>query len=85
VATPAETTLRVRSLADQAIAAEEPAILAKYAFGLAQAFNNFYHHHHILNEPDRARQQGLLYLVYLVSETLTKALEQLGIEVPEKM
>ena len=34
----------------QAIASEEPAVVAKYSFRLAQAFNNFYHHFHILSE-----------------------------------
>ncbi len=29
---------------------EEPAVVAKYSFRLAQGFNNFYHHFHILNE-----------------------------------
>jgi arginyl-tRNA synthetase len=76
---------QLEMIADQAIAAEEPAVLAKYAFRLAQAFNNFYHRYHILNEPDAGRQRCLLYLVYLISETLSDALEQLGIEVPEKM
>jgi len=70
---------------DQAIEGEEPAVVAKYAFRLAQAFNNFYHHHHILNEPDPARQRLLLYLVDLVSQTLASAVDLLGIEVPEKM
>ena len=70
---------------DQAIEGEEPAVVAKYAFRLAQAFNNFYHHHHILNEPDPARQRCLLYLVHVVNETLCRALDLLGIEVPEKM
>jgi arginyl-tRNA synthetase len=70
---------------DQAIASEEPAIAAKYAFRLAQAFNNFYHHHRILAEADPARQQCLLYLVYLVSQTLDQVLGLLGIEVPERM
>src|SRR5206468_2012380 len=35
---------------DAAIATQEPAFVAKYAFQLAQAFNNFYHKHHILSE-----------------------------------
>ena len=35
---------------DAAIAAQEPAFLAKYAFQLAQGFNIFYHKHHILSE-----------------------------------
>jgi arginyl-tRNA synthetase len=70
---------------EQAIASQEPAGIAKYAFRLAQAFNNFYHRFHILSEPDAARQQFLLYLVQLVNQTLTLALELMGIEVPERM
>jgi arginyl-tRNA synthetase len=70
---------------DQAVASEEPAILAKYAFRLAQGFNNFYQHHRILSEPDPARQSCLMYLTHNVSETLTRALDLLGIEVPERM
>ena len=76
---------QLEMIADQAIAAEEPAVLTKYSFRLAQAFNNFYHHHHILNEQDRDRQLCLLYLVRIVGETLSKTLEVLGIEIPEKM
>jgi len=70
---------------EQAIASQEPAGIAKYAFRLAQTFNNFYHRFHILSEPDAARQQFLLYLVQLVNQTLTLALELMGIEVPERM
>lgn len=69
----------------QAINSEEPAVVAKYAFRLAQAFNNFYHHFHILNEPDALRQKFLLYLVHLTERTLSLATEQMGIEVPERM
>ena len=76
---------QLEMIADQAIASQEPAVVAKYAFRLAQAFNNFYHHHHILSEEDAARQSFLLYLVHLVNETLTKTIDLLGIEVPERM
>ena len=43
---------RVRDalLLEQCLATAEPAYLAKYAFQLAQQFNNFYHRHHILTE-----------------------------------
>ncbi len=71
--------------AQQAIAAQEPSIVAKYAFRLAQAFNNFYHFHHILSEDDPARQKFLLFLVHIVERTLTQTLEQMGIEIPERM
>ena len=76
---------QLEMMVEQAIAAEEPAVFAKYAFRMAQAFNNFYHHHHILNEPDVGRQNFLLYLVFLLERTLRLALDLLGIEVPERM
>jgi arginyl-tRNA synthetase len=76
---------QLESLVGQAIASEEPAVVAKYAFRLGQAFNNFYHHFHILSEPDPLRQQFLLYLVHLTERTLTLATEQMGIEIPDRM
>jgi arginyl-tRNA synthetase len=72
-------------VAEQAIASVEPAVVAKYAFRLAQSFNNFYHRCHILSEPDPARQKFLLYLAYIASETLATTLDLLGIEVPDRM
>ena len=71
--------------ADQAITTTEPAVVAKYAFRLAQSFNNFYHRFHVLSEADAARQNFLLYLVRIVERTLTLTLDLLGIEVPERM
>jgi arginyl-tRNA synthetase len=70
---------------EQTLASEEPATLAKYAFRLAQAFNNFYHHHPVLHEPDSVRQVFLLLLVQLVSSKLQQALDLLGIQVPPRM
>src|SRR5262249_21751436 len=71
--------------ADAAIGAQEPAFLAKYAFQLAQAFNNFYHKHHILSETDEEKRAFLLALTEVVEKQLVKALALLGIEAPEKM
>ncbi len=70
---------------EQAIATEEPSALAKHAFQMAQAFNNFYHRTRILQEPDGAFQRFLLFLVQLSAGTLTQALNLLGIEVPGRM
>jgi arginyl-tRNA synthetase len=70
---------------DAAIATQEPAFVAKYAFQLAQAFNNFYHKHHILSETDEQKRAFLLRLTELVEAQLARALELLGIEAPEKM
>lgn len=72
-------------VAEQAISTTEPAVVAKYAFRLAQAFNNFYHRFHILREEDPGRQTFLLFLVQVVERTLTLALDLMGIDVPERM
>ena len=70
---------------DAVIGAQEPAFVAKYAFQLAQAFNNFYHKHHILSEADEQKRAFLLELTEIVERELVKALGLLGIEAPEKM
>jgi len=64
---------------------QEPAVVAKWAFGLAQQFNLFYHKHHILSESDAERKAFLLLLTGLVERQLTRALDLMGIEVPERM
>ena len=70
---------------DAAISAQEPAFVAKYAFQLAQSFNNFYHKHHILSEGDTDKRAFLLNLTELVERQLVQALSLLGIEAPERM
>lgn len=70
---------------EAAIATQEPAFVAKYAFQLAQAFNLFYHKHHILSEADEQKRAFLLRLTELVEAQLVRALSLLGIEAPEKM
>jgi arginyl-tRNA synthetase len=72
-------------VAEQAISTTEPAAVAKYAFQLAQAFNNFYHRFRILTEADETRKAFLLWLVQVVDLHLTRTLDLLGIEVPEAM
>ncbi|HVA94985.1 MAG TPA: arginine--tRNA ligase [Candidatus Dormibacteraeota bacterium] len=83
-----ELVLLAGSLGTQieaAVASQEPAFLAKYAFQLAQAFNLFYHHHRVLTEEDAAKKTFLLQLSRLAEVQLVSALELLGIESPEKM
>ena len=70
---------------DAAIGAQEPAFVAKYAFQLAQAFNNFYHKHHIVSEADAEKRAFLLGLTEIVEKQLVRALSLLGIDAPEKM
>ncbi len=68
-----------------ALNAKEPAGVARYAFQLAQAFNLFYHQHHILSEPDAAKRTLLLQIADVAEKQLVAALGLLGIDAPEKM
>ncbi|HQZ82675.1 MAG TPA: arginine--tRNA ligase [Pyrinomonadaceae bacterium] len=69
----------------QAGNANEPAILAKYTFTLARAFNLFYHNHKILAEADETRRAVLVSAAHFGFRSLETALATLGIEVPAKM
>jgi arginyl-tRNA synthetase len=79
------TAGQLTSIVQQCIATTEPAYAAKYAFQLAQQFNNFYHKHHILTEADQARKLFLLATAAVVSRSLTQCLELMGITVPPVM
>jgi arginyl-tRNA synthetase len=72
-------------LIEQCIATAEPAYLAKYAFQLAQQFNNFYHRHHVLNETDENRRALLLATAAVAKREMERALGLLGIEAPPVM
>jgi arginyl-tRNA synthetase len=79
------TASRLSLVLEQAIGAAEPALLARYAFVLAQQFNNFYHRHHILTETDEARKMLLLATAGVARRELVRALGWLGIRVPAAM
>lgn len=70
---------------EQAITAAEPAYVAKYAFQLAQSFNNFYHRHHILTEQDAQKKALLLSTAAIARRELINALSLMGISTPEVM
>ncbi len=76
---------RLDDVVDQVVRSLEFSILAKYAFGLAQTFNAFYHRYSILNEerPDRKRWRAAGVAYY--RDQLTRSLELMGIEVPARM
>jgi len=59
--------------------------LAKYAFGLAQLFNAFYHRYPILAEEDASRKRWRAAGVAYFREQMTRALDLMGIEVPTRM
>lgn len=76
---------RLEEIIQQAANANEPAILAKFTFTLAKAFNLFYHNHKIIAETDEVKRSILVVVADMARRALTSALATLGIEVPEKM
>jgi arginyl-tRNA synthetase len=76
---------RLEETIAQAVTANEPAILAKYTFGLAKTFNLFYHNHRIIAEENEIKRAVLIVAADITRLTLTAALNTLGIEVPERM
>jgi arginyl-tRNA synthetase len=72
-------------IVQQCIATTEPAYAAKYAFQLAQQFNNFYHKHHILTEADESRKRFLLATAAVVRQALIQCLAMMGISAPPVM
>lgn len=79
------TISKAGSAVERAVESGEPAHLAKYAFQLAQAFNNFYHEYPVLHEPDRERRTFLLWLTAYFRSELARVLGILGIPVPDYM
>jgi arginyl-tRNA synthetase len=76
---------RLDEIVEQVVRSLEFAVLAKWAFGLAQQFNAFYHRAPILNEERadlrRWRAAGVAYY----RAQLGRALDMMGIPVPARM
>jgi arginyl-tRNA synthetase len=76
---------RLDDVVEQVVRSLEFSVLAKYAFGLAQLFNAFYHQYPILNEERVDRKRWRAAGVAYVRAQLTRALALMGIEVPSRM
>lgn len=62
----------------------EPCVIARYAYALAQAFNQFYQECSIQNAESDCRE-ARLFLTSLTHHTIKEAMGLLGIECPEEM
>jgi len=76
---------KVDSALEGALSAGEPAHVARYAFQLAQAFNNFYHQYPILQEEQREKKVFLLWMTDFFRRQLERTAGILGIQIPEYM
>ena len=76
---------RLDEVVEAAVRSLEISLVAKYAFGLAQAFNAFYHRQQIMREErDDARLWRAAGVVYFKRQ-LTRALDLMGCAVPARM
>jgi arginyl-tRNA synthetase len=76
---------RLDEVVEQAVRTLEPAVVAKYAFTLAQTFNALYHKYPVLNEE---RAEWRLWRAAVISyyrSQLTRALDLMGAAVPNRM
>ena len=76
---------RVEEAVQQAVDTLEISTVARHAFTLAQQFNLFYHKHHILSEEDEIRKTFYLTVADAARKGLTRIVNLLGIDVPERM
>ena len=76
---------RLDEVADQSIRALELSVLAKYAFGLAQMFNTFYHRCPVVAEEDEPTRLWRAAAVLYCRGQLTRSLALMGCEVPPRM
>jgi arginyl-tRNA synthetase len=76
---------RLDEIVEQTASSLEFSVLAKYAFGLAQLFNAFYHRSPILNEERADRKRWRAAGAAYFRAQMTRALDLMGIEVPARM
>lgn len=62
-----------------------PALIANYCYELVKEYNQFYHDHSILREPDLDTRKFRLQLSEMTGRIIKSGMELLGIEVPERM
>lgn len=62
-----------------------PHKICAYIYGLANAFNSFYHETKILVEEDETKKQGYIALLVLCLDVLEVCIDVLGFEAPDKM
>ena len=65
--------------------AHSPAVIANYAYDLAKEFNQYYHDTPILREENQDLLRSRLALLSCVAKVLVKAMDILGIRLPERM
>jgi arginyl-tRNA synthetase len=75
----------IPEVAERAVDSLELSTIARHAFGLAQAFNHFYHRQPIINEKDPALRARRLAVAKIFRRAMSRLLSLLGIPEPGRM
>jgi arginyl-tRNA synthetase len=75
----------IPEVAERAVDSLELSTLARHAFGLAQAFNHFYHRQPIVSEKDAAVRARRLAVARIFRRAMSRLLGLLGIPEPGRM
>ncbi len=76
---------RFGSVMENACEELAPHKICAYIYGLANAFNKFYHETSILGTEEEAQKGGRIRLLMLVKQVLETCIDLLGFEAPERM
>ncbi len=75
----------IPEVVERAVSSLELSTVARHAFGLAQAFNHFYHRQPIVNEADPAVRARRIAVARIFRTAMSRLLELLGIPEPGRM
>ena len=73
--------VRIKDAGDE----HSPAVVANYAYELAKEFSQYYHDTSILKEENLSIKENRLALIESIAKVLVKAMDLLGIRLPERM
>jgi arginyl-tRNA synthetase len=76
---------RTPTILRQSIDSLELSLAAKHAYLLAQTFNSFYHRYKVATEKDPEIKKVRTAFVRLFHDGLTALLDQMGIDIPDRM
>ncbi|MEZ5403702.1 MAG: arginine--tRNA ligase [Bryobacteraceae bacterium] len=76
---------KMEAAVSSAVAAGEPAHVARYSFQLAQSFSAFYDRYPVIHEKDPRRKAFLIWMTGYFARQLARTLDVLGIPAPEYM
>lgn len=62
-----------------------PALIANLIYELAKEYNQFYHDHPVIKEPDIPKRDFRLHLSTLTGSVIRRGMGLLGVDVPERM